>query len=76
MRQRGKTEVLRYTEIRAVGQLLMHQPNPRPLGIDRRVKPAWATLDLDVPFVRTIQPGQDLPQGALARAVLTHQGVA
>ncbi len=54
----------------------MDNSNAGPLGGARGTEPAHPAFEFDLPGIRPIEAAQDFAQGALARAVFPHQGMA
>ena len=54
----------------------MNHANSCALGLKRGTKILDHSVNFETTFIRSMDPGQNLPQGALACAVLPHERVA
>jgi hypothetical protein len=68
-------DVLRDRQVREQPRLLVDDRDAQPAGLRRPVQLDRRPVQEDRAAVRLVDPGEDLDQGALARAVLAHQGV-
>jgi hypothetical protein len=75
-RQIGKREILRHAEVVAERQLLVHHADARGERVARAGEVHLASVDEETAAVRLMDPGDDLAEGALSRAVLAAQRVA
>ncbi len=76
MREAPQAEVVAHGEVVAEGELLVHHRHPRVERVARRREVHRLPVQLHVPLVGLMQPGDDAPQRALAGAVLPADRVA
>ena len=72
----GQTDVFRHTEIGTERQFLMNNAHACALGLKRGTKTPDHSVNFKMTFIRLMDAGQNLPQSALAGAVLSHERVA
>ncbi len=75
-RQGGQAQVLGHGEVAAEGRLLVHDRDAGGARIARAGEAHGSAVEQDLPLVRHVEAGQDLPERALARPVLAAEGMA
>jgi hypothetical protein len=72
----AETEVFRYGEVGAEGELLVDHGDPGREGFGGGAENVGDAVDDDVARIGTMNTGEDLAQGRFAGSVFTHEAVA